>query len=420
MTLKSHFAVWAILATSFNTHQKTIDKVNESLSYRGELFFLIDLPKLGKEFERSLEEGQFECHVPNFKMKKGTRLLRFMYEHFSLVFDDDGLILPRPCVNAIIHIRQLCLLYYKFEMPFTPEQEKEATLQFIEKDARVKTCDWPEGLSEVSKTFQSLFPEDPFDIRMHHASGATADKVCNPLKRSVRRYIPSLMKYYDATFFFQSLDHAKVWSRAYKTRQTEPSSTLTFVPKTSSGPRGICMEPHERMYAQKGLQTSLYDFIENHSPAKGYVNFTDQTINNRLAQKGSLDRSFATIDLKDASDMVSWDLILKLSDETWREALTATRSATVRTSLGTIEMNKFAPMGSALCFPIEAMLFWSIAKTVAPEVWVYGDDIIVANEYCNDVIVALESYGLIVNRSKTLHKGLFRESCGGDFYAVHL
>jgi hypothetical protein len=91
-------------------------------------------------------------------------------------------------------------------------------------------------------------------------------------------------------------------------------------------------------------------------------------------------------------------------------------------------------MGSALCFPFEAMVFLTIVllgiekaqntkltrkdiMSLRGKVRVYGDDIIVPTDYTRFVCDMLEAYGLRVNYDKSFWTGKFRESCGGDFYA---
>lgn len=99
-----------------------------------------------------------------------------------------------------------------------------------------------------------------------------------------------------------------------------------------------------------------------------------------------------------------------------------------------VPLNKFASMGSALCFPIEAMVFFTIIMyalvkksgrvpsrrllvKLASDVAVYGDDIIVPGSMAPVVMESLEDFGLRVNHDKSFSTGLFRESCGGDYYA---
>jgi len=272
-------------------------------------------------------------------------------------------------------------------------------------------------IDSIKSDFRSLLPDNPMDIRCRHSNGATADKFNNIDRKYTKRSLPLTREL--SFLFFNTHTHAEAWMRSNKIIKANPTSRFTLVPKDSRGPRGICIEPHEHMFVQQGLMQKLYDHIESISPAKGYINFTDQGTNQKLAYLGSIDRSYCTIDLKDASDMVSWALVQHLLPDDWLHVVTMCRSASVSVNGTIIELKKFAPMGSALCFPIEAMIFWSICRTITDRVWVYGDDIIVHNENYERVVKALESYGLIINRDKSLHQGFFRESCGSEYYRGH-
>jgi hypothetical protein len=91
-------------------------------------------------------------------------------------------------------------------------------------------------------------------------------------------------------------------------------------------------------------------------------------------------------------------------------------------------------MGSALCFPMEAMIFLSIVflgiqdelnRTLTRKdilsfrdmVRVYGDDIIVPVEFVQSVMNRLNLFGYKVNTNKSFWNGNFRESCGKEFFA---
>jgi len=95
---------------------------------------------------------------------------------------------------------------------------------------------------------------------------------------------------------------------------------------------------------------------------------------------------------------------------------------------------KYASMGSALCFPVEAMVFYTLIqsamhildgrrpssrsiKNYSKLIDIFGDDIIVPVEYTDFVVKYLESYALKVNVNKSFKASAFRESCGADFYA---
>lgn len=224
---------------------------------------------------------------------------------------------------------------------------------------------------------------------------------------------------------------ADVLSYRRMVRDEEPCSKVVFVPKDSRGPRTICCEPLEIQYIQQGIARRLVSHIELRSTAKGQVNFTDQTINQRLALLSSKNQQWATIDLKDASDLVSIELVKCLvPPEIWR-VLDACRSTHARLPSGRkIKLEKFAPMGSALCFPIESLVFYSICvaalvlnrvplQMALRSVYVYGDDIIVPTEHVQVVIDSLTLVGLAVNLDKSCYRSYFRESCGCDAWLGH-
>lgn len=91
-------------------------------------------------------------------------------------------------------------------------------------------------------------------------------------------------------------------------------------------------------------------------------------------------------------------------------------------------------MGSALCFPVESMVFFATiiasrllraglfpdrqnVRSYGRDVYVYGDDLIVPTDEAPTICDSLEAFGLKVNRRKSFWTGQFRESCGEDCYA---
>jgi hypothetical protein len=153
------------------------------------------------------------------------------------------------------------------------------------------------------------------------------------------------------------------------------------------------------------------------------VNFTNQQPNQLGALLGSQEGKYSTLDLNEASDRVSVDLVRLLFPNWVQPYLFACRSlSTVLPGGKEITLRKFAPMGSALCFPVLALTVWSLLTAGAPDqdtrdsILVYGDDVIVPTAYAESAMTILESFGLRVNRDKSCTKGFFRESCGMDAY----
>lgn len=167
--------------------------------------------------------------------------------------------------------------------------------------------------------------------------------------------------------------------------------------------------------------------LESHPKTTGRVNFTDQTVNRSLVERHSVDRGYSTLDLKDASDMVPNSVIMACLPERLGAYVSACRSAWTLSPKGdrVRKLNKFAPMGSALCFPVmAAYLYFGVTAFVSMEldipegdlrpIYVYGDDLVVPTEYAHLVVSAIQALGLIVNKDKSFIDSRFLESCGMD------
>lgn len=208
-------------------------------------------------------------------------------------------------------------------------------------------------------------------------------------------------------------------------RNFDRCSKTIFVPKSYKAFRTISMEPATLQYYQQAVWRLIDQQVRASRFLCSHIGFSDQERNQRLALSGSLQRNYATIDLSAASDSVSYALVKECFRGTWLPRyFLATRSTDTLLPDGTrISLQKFAPMGSALCFPIETLLFAAICECVAQEhcvagdFSVYGDDIIVPTAIAEDVIATLVALGFDVNRSKSFTdpQCWFRESCGAEY-----
>jgi hypothetical protein len=153
-----------------------------------------------------------------------------------------------------------------------------------------------------------------------------------------------------------------------------------------------------------------------------------------MAMRASIDGSFATVDLSAASDRLSTRLVefvFQGGDFSLLDALHACRSRVYLLGKEMHRFRKFAPMGSACTFPIQSIVFATIAtfavmqarglgfgarSVCAQQVRVFGDDIIIPTDAYPILTQVLTSLGLKVNESKSYSTGLFRESCGMDAF----
>jgi hypothetical protein len=67
-------------------------------------------------------------------------------------------------------------------------------------------------------------------------------------------------------------------------------------------------------YMQQGLMEVFVESIEGHDKHSWIVGFLDQQPNQLLAQEGSLTGKLATLDLSEASDRVSNQLVIEMLD----------------------------------------------------------------------------------------------------------
>jgi len=400
-------------------------------------FLTIQLPLVGKMYDLCLN-GELFQPIPGFSRYTGYPIPQLFSGLGKLVVALDGTVAPHASELAIRCIRQICFLFYKLEIPYD-ETTKTAVLQaFVETQKELASGAAAKASDHTFDRTRRLLADtlkgfNFKDIKPSHGPGAVATGEQLEQKWKFQRLFKSLnQKYPYYEYFVVGTSHLLDEIKQYRSleRHDYPQAKLTTVPKDSRGPRIISMEPLELQFMQQGLMRKLVPYIESHPLTRGHVNFTDQTVNQRLALSSSTTLLWATLDMKDASDRVSEDLIWWLFADLpdLRSHLMALRSHFTCMPDGSKQrLYTFAPMGSAICFPIEAIVFWSLCVTflqlqgmtrsMAVEfVYVYGDDIIIPTAYALNLCDFLESIGLKVNRSKSCISGRFRESCGVDAY----
>lgn len=217
-------------------------------------------------------------------------------------------------------------------------------------------------------------------------------------------------------------------------------SRLIAVPKDRDKPRLIAAEPLANQYCQQEIKTFLYDIVEK-GPLRDLVGFRDQTRNQKACLEGSLTGELVTLDLKAASDHLLPEHVARLfeSSLTLLGAAHAVRSQGVQYAdpkygLRIHTLRKYACMGSALTFPLQALWYLCLAlasvayirrqkptpawlTSQCGKVSVFGDDIIVPKDVGPTLVEVLTLEGFKVNTQKSfMGPGGFRESCGVDAF----
>jgi hypothetical protein len=196
------------------------------------------------------------------------------------------------------------------------------------------------------------------------------------------------------------------------------------VPKTALTDRSIAIEPSINVYFQLALGACIRDRLRRNC---GWDLDNASQIHRKMALKGSVDGSFATMDMSSASDTISLELVkVLLSGSRWLERLLDLRSDFTLKDGQWRLLEKFSSMGNGYTFELETLIFAAISSVclelrghvgeLGVDLFVYGDDVIVPTDSYSLVQSALEFCGFEINTSKSFSEGSFRESCGGDFF----
>ncbi len=430
--------------------ERDFEYIQSRLKHEGLSFLTLTLPVLSDALELGLEMGRFALPIGFKPIRRGGTLPAFLQGLFKRVFNLDGSLSLDPCPQSIYWIRQISRFYKKPKIPCSPKHNAAAVRRFkqIEEDLNDRTDSISRQdnlLDEVARIlWTSVFPTvDHSSFICGHGPGVTADRYRSNERYRIRQWYE---RFEDS---FPCADHAfhnygQAWSGGSSEGVSgikflgiteEPPVRVVFVPKTLSTPRVIAIEPSCMQFVQQGLSRWMVDILESHKLTMHSVRFSDQTVNRELAYSASIDRSLATIDLSDASDRVHLDLVRRIFGSTHLlDYLMDARSLHADLPDGSnIVLRKYASMGSALCFPVEACVFYTLVLTaimkhrgirpsyktiseLSSKIAIYGDDIIIPVD-CTDVVSDyLESYALRVNRRKSFSRSAFRESCGADYF----
>lgn len=456
---------------------------------RGVNVFCIDLPAAGKHFDRCLSEGMYSTSgLPLTKRcPRSVMYPQFLRGLHERVFHQSGGLKEDCDVEAILFLRQLYYCAKKCELDCPLENVLDSVKDFFETDNHLPE---PEGFwqsdqptnEEIIESYtgfgrsliyssrigddeshlqvllnnldtvagiisSTLGPYQPEDWSFKHGPGAVAER-----KGQVNKYqfvnwsdrLDSVFPYAD----FGYHNHA-AWARHVAKSidgvgremafSEDPYSRLISVRKTLKAPRLIAAEPSEHQWCQQ----NIWDYFRSRTRASWisrFILFQDQSRNQELAKRGSVDGSLATLDLSEASDRVTCHFVGNLfrSNLGLLKALQSSRTRRIRQNINPdvpseFNLKKFSTMGSACTFPVESLGFLAIAlaatitsrrlvcspsilRSLAGEVAVFGDDIVIPEDSRVLMVRALEVLDFKVNLAKSFWNGYFRESCGVDAF----
>ena len=427
--------------------ERDVREIERRFEHEGMSFLTIALPSLDDALLQGLTKGFLTPSMfHGFKpCKRGGMLPALLSGFFRNVFNEDGLLKETPCIRSIRAIRQVTRLFKKVELPCSAARIQRAYERYVSNDKnisgvvscgyvdafvrRIASYLWAdlEGLSGALYCSPGVF-----------GTGATAERLAYNQRHSIKQWPKRGDESFPASYHTVATegDSDTLLGLEFLEEASEQPVRVVQVPKTLKTPRTISVEPSYMMLRQQSIAKPIMALLEAGCLGFRSIRFSDQTVNRELAREGSVDGCLSTIDLSDASDLVSLDAVKSIFETcpSFLQYLLDSRSSrALLPDNSELTLKKFASMGSALCFPIEAMVFFTIALAsmihqsgrspsrkllaqLTAKIAVYGDDIIVPTETADGVMDWLEAFGLRVNHDKSFTKGFFRESCGGDYY----
>lgn len=258
---------------------------------------------------------------------------------------------------------------------------------------------------------------EPFLDSLHDlvrvTPGATAsrkrEESLPPLKMRLKLYATRRAhKYLKAIYAHYGFENLRV--------KTTVTNRVEFVPKNWKTDRTIACEPEGNL----PLQLAFDKYAKRQLKVVG-IDLSNQSVNQQLAFRASIDGRNATVDFKNASDTISYNAVALVFPEEWFAFLADVRSPGYRLGAKGSQKyvySKFSSMGNGTTFVIETLLFaaacWAVSQK--RDFSVYGDDVILPVENFESFQALTRFLGFTINSQKSYCEGPFRESCGGDFY----
>lgn len=415
--------------------------IEARIKHEGASFVTSALPTLCKAFDQGLADGKMGRAVG---YSYCGSIPRFLGGMFSLVFDPrTGLLRDDADIGAVKSIRQLLLVFKKLLPP--PDVEKVLDLE-----TQKRFCDVDNSIGQLPANLTSFLRHvsqyvlpglDSFqDLKGTHGPGAvvegfTPNRKWLEVYRGLTDFDHRLM---EIGYDLPAMLMCSTPSPALNNDSSSTCARLVSVPKSYTKLRTITVEPCLNQFVQQAYGEHLRSNIRGCPILGSSLALTDQSRNQSLALEGSRTGDWCTIDLSDASDLLSNELVALVFGRFPRflRGISECRTPNVQTSFGRVTLKKYAGMGNATTFPIQSVVFallaicGSVSQTKLPgygsvlsaarNVRVYGDDIIVRREHFPLVSWWLTQFGLKINQAKTFSEGNFRESCGWDCFRGEL
>lgn len=385
--------------------ERDLSRLKTIVETRGFDILFIDLPELGKLYDKGLSTGYFDkCAPPKSLGRRSDGWPKLFGELILLSFHESGILRDNPEPDLVFATRQIFYLFKKINLECSDEAVQQAVSDFVDIEVRsncpsgrwsgwgdscslqsepLSVSDLRDGhpglrafvrsprvlldiLQLTSDIVVSRFPRSKWeDLIPRHGPGAVSDQRSGSDKYNFPSWPDRLEKVFPFRYFGQPNELFEL----DQPPNNEVPAKLIAVPKTLKGPRLIASEPTALQYCQQAILGWLR--ANTPTPLRTCIDFSSQEPSREKALLSSRTGDLATVDLSSASDRLSLWLVERLfrKSQDLLDMIDATRSiyCTDGTESGVfslIKLRKMACQGCAYTFPVQSMAYAMIAIAV--------------------------------------------------------
>ena len=311
-------------------------------------------------------------------------------------------LLPGNWYKARLAIHDWCRSFRLAPVVFTNGSEATSTHGFNSIESKLMRSKW-----DCSPDCFELWAETAYEtLAIRRAVRARFSAFMKHESQVIKSFHKESYRQFAGQRNFKFLCFRRTLSYVTSVREASRFSTVR---KNNEKDRPIDLQPLCNMLVQRRVGNGLRDLLKDQG-----VDLDNLAAKHRRLIKN---RSLATIDLKNASDSIHLDLVRFLFPKHVFDLINRSRTYFTEGLDGHYYVTrKVSSMGNGFTFELMTVILRALGLQFSDNFSVFGDDIIIPDDFAEPLIEDLVKVGFLVNNDKSFIRSPFRESCGGNYH----
>lgn len=311
-------------------------------------------------------------------------------------------LLPGNWYKARLAIHNWCKSFRLAPVVFTNGSEATSTRGFNSLESKLMRSRW-----DCSPDCFELWAETAYEtLAIRRAVRARFSALMKHELRAIRFFHKESYRQFVGQKNFKFLCFRRTLSYVTSVREASRFSTVR---KNNEKDRPIDLQPLCNMLVQRRVGNGLRGLLMDQG-----VDLDNLATKHRKLIKN---RGLATIDLKNASDSIHLDLVRFLFPKHVFDLINRSRTYFTEGLDGHYYVTrKVSSMGNGFTFELMTVILRALGLQFSDDFSVFGDDIIIPDDFAEPLIEDLVKVGFLVNGDKSFVRSPFRESCGGNYH----